>query len=183
MTWPASWTPTSTKKAGSFSSPTAHTAAAGKAGIRTPSPSTSPAGPSNASAADAGRPGISWSWPGIFITSWILAIPPARRCIGSCPSARSPSGKARLHISSPAALAGQLWSDTVSPPVGTGQTSWSSRFTTRTTFWLMSNTATRDSTAKATRSGVKKTQSRSSSAWHSAKTLPAWSLPKARLTA
>ena len=62
----------------------------------------------NAFAADAGRPGISWSWPGIFTTSWILTIPPARRCTGSCPSARSPSGKARLYIFSPAALAGQL---------------------------------------------------------------------------
>ena len=31
-----------------------------------------------------------------------------RKCTGSCPSARSPSGKARLYIFSPAALAGQL---------------------------------------------------------------------------
>ena len=163
MTWPASWTPTSTRKAESYSSPTAHTAAAGKAGIRTPSPSTSPAGPSNASAADAGRPGISWSWPGIFITSWILAIPPARRCTGSCHSVRSPSGKEQLPISSPAALAGQLWSDTVSPPGRTGQTSWSSHSTMSETSWPMSNTATRDLTARATRSGVRRTQSRSSS--------------------
>lgn len=96
------------EKAGSFSSPTAHTAEVGKAGIRTPSPSISPAGPSNAFAADVGRPGISWSWPGIFTTIWILATPPARKCTGSCPSARSPSGKARLYIFSPAALAGQL---------------------------------------------------------------------------
>ena len=183
MTWPASWTPTSTKKAGSFSSPTAHTAEVGKAGIRTPSPSISPAGPSNAFAADVGRPGISWSWPGIFTTIWILATPPARKCTGSCPSARSPSGKARLHIFSPAALAGQSWSDTVSPPRRTGRTSWSSRFTTRTTFSLMSNTATRGLTARATRSGARRTQSRSSSAWHSAKGLTIWSSPKAKSTA